>query len=286
MADLADVTAFLAAQCATAVYPNGTSQPSVAAMDCRIYEGWPLPDKLDKDMRALDDNSAPRAGGPVANVSVYPMLGTGTSTYQILDETYVLIPAAHGMVVTVVSGVINVSGQPVIGEYLTLVCDGNIVFSQTGASTTALLANLAAQALSHFPGTVSTATTLTVPVGHSLVVRQGSPATLGKAINRQRHMIMITVWAPNRRARTALSKAIDLLTKKNTKITMPDTSQALVFFSRTNVSDDQQAASLYRRDLVYEVTYATVETFPGYEVTSVDVTIASATGNAQAHALT
>ena len=286
MADLSDITAFLASQSADAVYPNGTSQSSVAAMDCRIYEGWPLPDKLDKDMRGLDDNGNPRVGGPVANVSVYAMPGTGIKIFDILDETYVLRPAVHGMAVTVVNGVINVAGQPTVGEYISLVCDGNIVFSQTGASTAAILSNLAAQALPTYPGTGATATTLAVPVGHSLVVRQGAVGLLGKAINRQRQSIMITVWAPNERVRSQLAIAVDILTKKNTRITLPDTSQAVVFYVRTSNSDDQQASGIYRRDLIYDVDYATLETFPGYEITSVNITIASAAGNAQATSLT
>ena len=39
MADLSDVTAYLAQRAASAVYPNGTTSPSVASMDCLIYEG-------------------------------------------------------------------------------------------------------------------------------------------------------------------------------------------------------------------------------------------------------
>jgi hypothetical protein len=47
-----------------------------------------------------------------------------------------------------------------------------------------------------------------------------------------------------------------------------------VIYSRTNVIDDQTAATVYRRDLIYNVEYATVEEFTGYVVTSTNVSIA------------
>jgi hypothetical protein len=50
MADISDITVYLKNAALAAVYPNGTSQPSVAAMDVRVIEGWPEPQLLDLDM--------------------------------------------------------------------------------------------------------------------------------------------------------------------------------------------------------------------------------------------
>lgn len=278
MADLSDVTAYLATAAANAIYPNGTSQPSIAAMDCRIFEGWPMPDQLDRDMlgqmlSGTPPMPIPRPGGAVANVSVFPMLGTGATVYQQQDETYVITPVSLGMAISVAGNVITVSGQPNAGEYLTLICDGAFVFSQTGASTAALLAAIATAAQVQYPTASSTATTLTVPTGHSLVVRQGGVATLGKVTHRQRQSVMVSVWSPTQAARATLAKAVDGALKQNIKVAMPDTSQALVIYSRTNVLDDRQATAIYRRDLIYDVEYATVFQFPGYVVTTVNTTI-------------
>lgn len=286
MADLSDITAYLASAVATAVYPSGTSSPSVAAMDCRIYEGWPIPDQLDLDMAGKVNATTTRSAGPVANISVYPMLGTGVTVYQIQDAVYTIVPVSYGMTPTVAGTVVTVTGQPHTGEYLTLVVDGSFVYSQTGSTTAVLLANLLAAVQVNYPSATATSTTITVPFGHSFVVRQGGVATLGKVTHRQKHSVMVTVWAPTRVSRTALASAIDVSLKGNIKVTMPDTSQALVIYSRTNVSDELQSTTIYRRDLVYDVEYATLQTFPGYVVTSVNTTIASAAGNAQATALT
>ena len=50
MADISDVDGYLASAVVAAVYPAGTSQPSVANMDIRVFEGWPTPDQLDHDL--------------------------------------------------------------------------------------------------------------------------------------------------------------------------------------------------------------------------------------------
>lgn len=289
MADLSDVTAYLAQRAASAVYPSGTSSPSVANMDVRIFEGWPIPDQLDLDLagKMLSGTAiVARPKGLLANVSVYPMLGTGVNVYQIQDETYTLIPPSYGLTPVLAGTIITVSGQPTPGEYLTLVLDGKVVCSQTGANTAAILAALATQAQGFGYAASSTATTLTVPFGHSIVIRQGAVATMGKVTHRQRHFVMLTVWAPTRVARTALASAIDVALKQTNTITMPDTSQAVLCYSRTNVSDEGQSSTVYRRDLIYSVEYATLEQFPGYVVTSVNTTIASLNGPAQATALT
>jgi hypothetical protein len=292
VADLSDVTAYLATQAAAAVYPSGSSQPSVAAMDCLIYEGWPIPDALDKDMAGTmagpSGGVVPRPNGPRANVSIFPMLGTGKTVYQILDETYVVTPVVYGMTPSLSGNVTTVSGQPNTGEYLTLILDRAVVISQTGANTAALLAALAAQAVGFGYTATSTATTLTITPTTSIpiVLRQGGMATLGKVTHRQCHAVMVTVWAPTRVSRTALASAIDNVIKQTIKVTMPDTSQALIIYSRTNVSDEMQATTIYRRDLIYDVEYATVQEFPGYVITTVNTSVISAVGAATATALT
>lgn len=281
MADLSDVTAYLAQQAASAVYPNGTGQASVANMDCRIFEGWPIADQLDLDLAGKMMSGTPpqpvtRPNGPCANVSIFPMQGTGKAVYQILDHTYTITPAAVTTSVSVNGQVITVSGTLSAGEFLTLVIDGSVVCSQTGATVAAMLAALATQAQSSgYPGASATSTTLTIPFGHSLVVRQGGQAVMGKVTHRQCHSIMVTVWAPNVAVRAALAKAVDGLIKQSNKVTLSDGSQALVIYSRTNTIDEDQTKGIYRRDLIYDVEYATVQQFPGYTITSTQVSIIS-----------
>jgi len=277
MADISDVTAYLTTAIVAAVYPNGTSQPSVATMDVRVFEGWPMPDQFDLDMAGktlVNDVPTTRGKGPLANVSVFPMLGTTLASYQIQDNVKVISYPAFGLVVSIVGGVINVSGTPNAGEYLTVVAD-NYAFSATGVSAAVIISELATFFATKYTGVSSTASTLTIPYGRTLVVRQGGQGVLGKVTHRQRQAVMITVWSPTHEARTIIAAAVDVAIKANFKVSMPDTSQILILYNRTNIIDDRQMTTIYRRDLVYDIEYATLQQFPGFVVTTVDVSVAN-----------
>lgn len=291
MADLSDVTAYLETATTAAVYPNGTSQPSIAAMDVRIFEGWPLPDQLDRDMAGTmlagtPPIVTPRTNGPLSNVSIFPMAGMNSSTYQIQDATYVISQPVYGLAVSIVGQVITVTGTPGTGEYLSIIADRSFAYSRSGISAAAIIASLAADIAVNYPGVSSTSTTLTIPFSFALVVRQGGIGVLGKAIHRQKQSVMVSVWSPNHRARTLLAKAIDVALKKQIRIVLPDTSQMILCYNRTNFNDDKQMASIYRRDIIYDAEYATVEQFNGYVVTSVNTSVANFNNSAIVPAIT
>jgi hypothetical protein len=293
VADLSDVTLYLAQQAEAAVYPNGTSGgvKSVAGIDCRVYQGWPIGAQLDLDIAGMLKDpvtgiEGPRAGGVCANVSVFPMLGTGVQVYQIQNKTYTIVPPAINMTFTLSGDTITVSGQPATGEYLTVIADDKYIYSTSGANAAAILSALATAAQANYPGASATATTLTIPVGHSIVVRQGGIATQGRVTHRQKHSVMVTVWAPNRVTRDALASSIDNLIKQSIRVSMPDTSQAIVIYNRTIVNDEQQAESIYRRDLIFDVEYATIQQWTAYVITSTQVSLATPNNTAIATAIT
>lgn len=292
MADISDITTYLKAAALAAVYPNGTTQPSVAAMDVRVIEGWPEPQLLDLDMAgktligSLNDVPITRPGGVCATVSVFPMLGMTVTPYQIQDDTFTISPPVYGLTATVVNGVINVSGIPAVGEYLSVIADRAYAYSANGVSAAAIIASLAASFAANYSGVSSTASTLTIPYGFSLTIRQGGQGTLGKVVHRQKQSIMVTVWAPNHTVRATLASAIDVALKSKITITLPDTSQAVVIYSRTNVIDDKQVATIYRRDLIYDVEYATVQQFAGFVITTVNESIGNYFNASIATALT
>ena len=189
MADITDVMNSIIAIVDGAIYPNGDGQPSAmpGGTPVRIGRGWPLPAALDADL----------AAGTV-QITVYPLSGAATPTYQILDKTYTITPPAITTTVAVSGDVVTVSGSLSLGEFLTLVVDDAVVCSQSGANVAAMLSALAAQATSQgIVGASATSTALTIPFNRSLVVRQGGQALMGKVTHRQRHSIMVCVWAPS-----------------------------------------------------------------------------------------
>jgi hypothetical protein len=286
MADLSDVTAYLKAQALAAVYPNGVgSKNSIAGIDIRLYEGWPLPDQLEMDVAGNTKDAAtgvisPRANGPLANVSIFPWGSTGGNTYQILDETYTIVAPAITTTVAVAGEIITLTGTLSPNEFLTVIIDDSAIVSQTGANVAAMLAALAAQAVTAGFAATSTATTLTIPFTRSMVVRQGGKGVVGKVTHRQVQSVMVTVWAPTPQIRTQLAAAIDNVIKQTTKTSMPDTSQAIIRYHGTCVNDDQQAVTIYRRDLIYSVEYATVEQFDAFVITSTQVSMVDSNKNA------
>ena len=50
MADISDVLNAMVAGAAGAIYPSGTSNPSITGAPVVVYAGWPIPGQLDKDI--------------------------------------------------------------------------------------------------------------------------------------------------------------------------------------------------------------------------------------------
>ena len=94
---------------------------------------------------------------------------------------------------------------------------------------------------------------------------------MGRATHRQRQMVMVTTWAPNDAIRRQIAAAIDVALKETITAFMPDTSMAKFCYSRTDQTDEQQLQTIYRRDLIYDCEYATLTTFPGWTVTTVEI---------------
>jgi hypothetical protein len=264
MADISDVCTHIASRIvAPAVYPNGQTQPAIIALPVRVMEGWPLGDQIDRDLAATPK---------VVNVSVFPVNVGAAAVSQVTEEPQVITPAVHGLSF-VVSGVsVAVTGTPSAGEYLSLIVDGKYAYSRVGTTVSSILAALLADVQVNYPSATVAGNVITITGASSVVARSGAPATMGQVLHRQKADVMVTVWAPDPVTRSTLSAAIDVSVKQNLVITLPDTSQAIVTYARTMVSDAEQARGIYRRDIVFEVQYATLDTFIAYEVTSVPLT--------------
>lgn len=261
MADIADVTSTLATLAANALsITNGVSSITNALV--RIFEGWPIPGSLDPDLSA-----------GYSNVSIFPPPGATASIPQVLNETYVITPPAYGLSVSISGDSVTLSGAPGAGEFCTIVVNNRFAYSRSGSSIAAILSAIASDAGANFSSGVSVSgNTITFPTSE-LVVHLGAPGLAGKATHRQRDSVMITVWAPTPAHRNALAQAIDVALKAQNHLTFADTSMGVLTFSHHHQIDDSEKVSCYRRDLVYFVEYATLETFTVYPITSFNPTI-------------
>jgi hypothetical protein len=286
MADLSDITAFLANSATSAVYPNGASQPSVANMDVLIHEGWPIAEQLTLDLRGLEiafegAPPMPRPTGKRAHVSVFPMPG-GSTPYQILYPVRVQIiqEPTINCAVSVTGEAITYTGTPALGEILTIVADGTAFSTNAaaGATNISILQALLAKVQVTFPSASLSGNVLTVPFNFQMTVRQGGVGLLGRVIHRECQRIWVTIWAPDPTTRSTLAKAVDVAIKRHVIVTLPDTSQAKIIYTGTNVFDDRQNEGLYRRDLIFDAEFATLETTPGTTITTVGITLQAGEG--------
>jgi hypothetical protein len=270
MADLSDITALFASMAAATIYPNGNSQPSIINGPVKIFEGWPIPEIIDLDMRGqmlVNSVVAPTGVGPICSVSVYPMPNSGALAYQILDEPYIVVPPVHGLTPTIIGGAIALSGTPGTGEFVTLILDKH-VYSRGGASISAILAALLTDVLVDYPTAYVSGNSLMTPATH-VTARIGAPATMAQVTHRQIESVMVTVWTPDPERRTALVAPLDVMFKKNLRVALPDTSYAIIRYQKTNSTDAHQTVGIYQRDLIYTVEFATLDTFPVVEVTAI-----------------
>ena len=61
--------------------------------------------------------------------------------------------------------------------------------------------------------------------------------------------------------------------KRNVTIRLEDGTQAIVVFQGTNLDDKYENEGVYRRDLIFNVTFDTLDTYTAYEVTVVQTPV-------------
>lgn len=263
MADLSDCMAKFAELATTACYPNGTSSPSVTTRRIYVMQGWPKPQDMDKAM-SQDD----------VLVNVFAIQGSTGTVPQVFSKPQIIVPALSGLSATIddaTGTIVTLSGTPQVGEYVTAIIDRrtySYVYA-TGNVVADFATGLAALISADYPLARSDGASFTVPGSHSILIRIAAPTTLGRTIHRQTQQIRVVVWANNPTDRNTVSAAIDVFLKQNLKISFADTSEAIVNYQGTYLDDNLQNSGEWRRDLIFTVTYATVEQFPGYKVTSV-----------------
>jgi hypothetical protein len=78
-----------------------------------------------------------------------------------------------------------------------------------------------------------------------------------RELRRQEQDFRISCWCPTPASRDAAAAAIDQSLSGMRFIVLSDNSQGRMIYCGTAVFDQSQNASMYRRDLMYSVEYAT-----------------------------
>lgn len=271
MADLLDVQNALAALCGTALYPNGTGQPSTAGIDCLIYPGWPEQSRLAKDLGAAT---------PKAHVTIYAPPGMERATTRYARDWQDVTLAAPTITATVSGRVVTIGGSVTPGHYVTMLVDGMAYsyaarYGDTLTAVAAALASLAAGI-----GATAAGTGVTLPAKYQglIVARAAAPGTIARELARTQRGFMVTIWAPSPQTRSAIGLVITSALTANDDLDMPDGTAAHTVYRGTNESDGKENAMAYRRDINLWAEYAIIETAPGYPITAVPVTVQGQNG--------
>jgi hypothetical protein len=249
MADQSDVEAVLVSLVSAALYPNGTDNPSVPGPLCRVYRGWPKPAALNADL----------AAGRI-NVTVFPE-GEGIRNTTRYPVDWTATPVVPTLTASVANTTVTFDGLATSGQVAGVLVDGRSYAYRTTTTDTpaSVAANIAVAARADGIVTLSGAA-VTFQGAGELLARVVADATGVTELRRQLQRFRIICWCSTPLLRDVTVAAIDAALATMPFISLPDGTSARVVFSGTTVFDQSQEATLYRRDLLYSVEYATTAT--------------------------
>jgi hypothetical protein len=248
MADQSDVEAALVNVVSATLYPNGTGEASVPGPDCRIYRGWPNSAALDTDLSA----------GKI-NVTVFPGGDPGRTTTRYAEQ-WMGTPVRPTLTATVDGTSVKFGGTADVGQIAGILVEGASYAYRvrTGDTPQSVAANLAALARGNSIVQLSYSTLTIVGVAGDILARVVADAPVQNEVRRQEQGFRINCWCPTPVTRDAAAAAIDQALSEQRFITLPDGTSGRLTYVGTTVFDQSQNARLYRRDLNYNVEYATI----------------------------
>ena len=265
MADLSDVESALAASVVAALYPGGQAAASVTGKPVRVYRGWPLTGPLDLDLAA-----------GIANVSVFSVPGATRNTTRWGEVTQT-ISAAPTLTVQVSGNAATFGGVGGVGQVAgLLVANQAFVYRGQLGDTPALVAAVLAENVRNSQACWLSGTTVSVPGETAITARVVADGSAMTEWGRQEQSVRISAWCPNPATRDLICSVIGRALSATSFLTLADGTSGRVRYRSTSSVDDAQDAQMYRRDLVYDVDYATSLTAIAPAMLFGDVQIAGA----------
>ena len=246
MADQSDIETSLVALISGALYPQGTGEPSIPGQPCRIYRGWPNAPALDADLAA-----------GLVTVTVSSIDGTARNTTRYPD-TWLSDPPLPTLLVSAAANTVTFGGSADVGQLAGIAADGKTYVYRTQPNDTPALvaANLAAQARAdHF--VLLSGSTITLEGVADLFARVAADGSAQLEIRRQMQRFRTTIWCSDPSVRDTVATLVDLALASLRFITLADNTQARLLFAGGSTIDRSENASLYRRDLLYDIEYPT-----------------------------
>ena len=249
MADISDVEAALCSLVEQAIYPNGTTQPSLSNAVVKIYRGWPTNRALNADLAA---------GTQTVTVFSKENSTKDTSRYRRVWRT--ISETSPTLTVTCVGDTASFGGTGGAGQTAGLTVGGVAYSWQVSATDTP--ASVAAGFAGLIPGATSAGSAVTVG-GAQVSGRVVGSGTAIMETRRQEQGIMIAVWCPTPAGRDLLASTVDNSLSDVDWFPLSDGTVARLRYHDTYETDASENANLYRRNLDYVVEYPTTMVMTG-----------------------
>jgi hypothetical protein len=246
VAELADVEQALVDTIIAAAYPNGPNTTSTVGTPLRIYRGRPTNSGLITD----------RSDGTV-DVSIFPLADiTRNTTRWGIHVTE--LPTTSTLTVGTSGNSATFLGSASAGDLAGVLVNQQAYIYQAQAGDGAALV---AAALADILRTVMicwlTQATITVPGAYYFIARTASSVNALEEWGRQEQGFQISVWAPTPNLRDVVAQLIGRTLAQLSFLTLADGTGGRLRYRATANYDTDQASSIYRRDLNYDVEYAT-----------------------------
>jgi hypothetical protein len=248
MADLSDVETMLVDEVLAALYPRGLRNPSAVGVVCRMYRGWPSSAALDRDLVA-----------GVVNVSVFSVPGQQHNTTRFPDTWHAGEPPTE-LLATVTGDSVTFAGVATAGQVIGLLVDGAVYrYVTVDGDTPSQVALALLELMATDRVVLLLGPTLRLPGVAVLLARVVRVVPAWREVRRQRAAFRISFWCPTPLIRDQVVSLADLYLASQTFVDLPDRSAGNLRFVRSETIDRASDADLFRRDLIYEVEFATVQ---------------------------
>lgn len=269
MADLSDVENTLVTLIAGILYPNGTSNPvsPLITAKCKVFRGWVVPSQLDQDIAASNAHGAT----PIINIGVTPPPGNWRKTTRYSTDFKVQNPATTTLTASIDSTGTQVTiGGTVSTPQNVAVLIGSavaVVYAVQGSdSLNSIAAGLATLLTNAGVPATSTGPVVSVPSARNMVARVGGQGTVIQEVARQERRFWVTFWCHTPQIRDQVVPLIDVALKATEFLTMPDGTAARILPAGDYQDDGAQKSGPYRRDIWFDVEYATTQVKPATQI--------------------
>jgi hypothetical protein len=221
--------------------------------DFRAYRGFPLDTQLNNDLKA-----------GVSNISVFssPELARNTTRFLRAMTPQIASQASATLTVSMTStpgvqSVITFSGTATPSEVIGIgaVTSGYAYRVQPSDTPTSVAAAFAA----NMPHATSSGPVLTIVTPHEVSVAFSADFTMLTEVHRQIQTIRVSVWTPTTELRDLICATIDPAIMWQDRIIFPDNSiSGPICAAGTFVDDVVGIEFMWRRDLLYDIEYATM----------------------------